>query len=312
MLRTVVITGATGFIGGVLSRKLLERGVSVYGVGRNQRKLAELSSYPGFTAVPLDFENYADLPGYTRGKAIDAFFHLAWQAFGASSDDAEIQLNNVAQSVKSLRMAAELGVGKFVMAGSYYQYKIAPITTERNGTSEEGVKYDSIFGIAKTCAVEMCRNLADKYSIPFTNCYIPKVFGPGDNEASAPVKIVRQLIKNAPVQLTAGDSLDDWVYVEDVAEGIIAAASGGGGGTYYIGNRDLRPFSDIITDMKAALNSDSELVFGSYPDCGHIDYTKLNLDRLYKDTGFECKVDFSVAVRELAVWIGGYECAQYP
>jgi nucleoside-diphosphate-sugar epimerase len=295
-MNTAIITGATGFIGGALCQKLLKDGVKVYGVGRDRARLDGLSQYGDFKAISLDFSEYAALPSLIPERGADIFFHLAWLAGDQLSRDYEIQIANIAGACKAVQSANQLGVKKFLMAGSYYQFKTrkAPVGNRRT--------LDNVFGIAKTCALELCRNMADEMNLPYVSVYIPKIFGCGDRASSAPVKIIQQLLTDAPIKLITGEDLDDWVYIDDLVDGILAAVEGRRG-EYYIGHRNLQAFRDIITEIKTGLHSKSPLLFGEYADNSFIDYTKLDVNALYSDTGFECKADFADAIQKLAKWI---------
>ena len=49
------------------------------------------------------------------------------------------------------------------------------------------------------------------------------------------------------------------------------------------------------------------LEFGYYPDDGYIDYSEIDLNALYQDTGFECKADFDDSIRKTAAWLKSQE-----
>lgn len=297
-MKTAVITGATGFIGNALSKKLLEDGFKVYGIGRDEKKLSELANQREFIPISLDFSQYDKLTDVLKNLRIDYFYHLAWLAGGVYSSDVDIQLANIKVSCDVINIAHKLDVKKFIMAGSYYEYKVSSLVDIAVN------KYDSIFGISKTCASEICRNLAFQYGISYVSVYIPKIFGPGDKPSSAPVKIVKALLANEPVMLTLGENLDDWVYIDDLVRGLIAAAECQKG-RYYIGNRKWKLFKNIINEMKDTLNSSSKLLFGEYKDSSYIDFSKMKLDALYIATGFECTSNFRDSVLKLAEWIKG-------
>ena len=72
-MRSVLVTGATGFLGGALTRRLLGDGVRVVALGRNQEKLRELKSL-GATTLPCDL---ADLSDDMRLDACDVVVHAA-------------------------------------------------------------------------------------------------------------------------------------------------------------------------------------------------------------------------------------------
>jgi nucleoside-diphosphate-sugar epimerase len=299
-MNTAVITGASGFIGRALTKRLLQSGVKVYGVGRNSAKLRQLEQYGDFVSVQLDYSDYPKMAQSVRESEVDAFYHLAWLAFGSSSSSPEIQIANISGACNALYAAKDIHAKKFLMAGSYYEMKLR--RTLQSANQLDSCINDSVFGICKHCAVELLRNLADICKMPYVSVCIPKIFGPGDKHNSAPVIIARKMLANEDVRLTPGDNFDDWVHIDDAAGGIIAAA-GASRGKYYIGHRNLRTFKEIVCEMKSAVRSSSNLLFGEYPDNSFIDFGQIDLNALHSDTGWECEADFADSVRGLARWI---------
>lgn len=293
----MVITGVTGFIGKKLCERLLSKNCIVYGIGRNEKILSELEKNSNFFPIKLDFKEYSRLLDILHDKDIDCVYHFAWLSGGKYSTDIDVQLGNIKASYELSNIISKLKCKKFVFAGSYYEFKVL-----KAPTCDQKKVHDSVFGITKTCATEICRKIVSQQGIGFTNVYIPKIFGPGDKDSSAPVKIIKQLIANQPVRLVEGEYYDDWVYIDDVVEGIIDAANCENG-SYYIGNRVLKKFKEICFDMRQALNSQSELLFGEYEDYSYIDYSQLELDKLHNITGFECKCDFKDSIMKLANFI---------
>ena len=55
--------------------------------------------------------------------------------------------------------------------------------------------------------------------------------------------------------------------------------------------------------MRDIVNPVVDLDFGAFMDKGYIDYSKIDLDRLHLDTGFECKSDFENNIRRTVDWI---------
>ena len=62
-------------------------------------------------------------------------------------------------------------------------------------------------------------------------------------------------------------------------------------------------FRNIISKIRDIIASDIELGFGEYPDAPSVDYSLIDLDALYRDTGFECKADFKESILKTAEWI---------
>ena len=70
-----------------------------------------------------------------------------------------------------------------------------------------------------------------------------------------------------------------------------------------IGNRQLKTFQEIMLDVQDVVCPDADLQFGCYPDDGYIDYSEIDLESLYRKTGFVCKADFRESIRKTAQWL---------
>ena len=68
-MKTAVVTGATGFIGNALTRKLIQEGVFVYAVGRSEKKLESLSRLQNVAVIQARFEEYGSLDEKEIGRA---------------------------------------------------------------------------------------------------------------------------------------------------------------------------------------------------------------------------------------------------
>ena len=124
-MKKVIITGATGFIGGALAKKLMSQGVTVYGVDINKDKLENMKQYGDFVPIIADFSRYHELDVLIGGEGYDAFFHFAWQGvFGNAFKDYELQLNNAKYACDAIMIAKKLNCKKFIMAGTYNEYEI--------------------------------------------------------------------------------------------------------------------------------------------------------------------------------------------
>lgn len=140
--------------------------------------------------------------------------------------------------------------------------------------------------------------------IEFNSVLFTNVFGVGDQSKRSANIIIGQLLSRKSINLISGEHLHDWIYIEDAINGILSVLEDGiSGRNYYVGNRKLRTFRDIIIQVRDVLAPLAELNFGYYEDKAYIDYSQINLEQLYKDTGFECSANFSDSIRQTAKWL---------
>jgi nucleoside-diphosphate-sugar epimerase len=296
-MRKVIITGASGFIGGALARRLLAAGVRVYGVGRDAERLEALREYGDFVPVIADFERYDRLHEMIDERGFDMFWYLAWR--GVSSDtcnDYAVQSDNVRAAGAAATAAAALGCERVGISGSYQQADVA--------IAEDSTLNPILYGVVKKCAADMFKAISYKNNIPCVNLIFPNTFGPGDKPNTAIVSFIRALLAGRPLNLISGERPDDWMPIDDLVDGIIQAVETPRKyADYYVGHRQVTTFKEKLLTMRSVLRSSSELSFGTYPEAYYVDYGAFDLDALYNDTGFEAKTDFAASILQTAAWL---------
>lgn len=300
-MRSAIITGAGGFIGGALTEKLLSMGVHVTAVDIDKTKLAQRFKHPNVSFIEASFEDYPNLHKLIDHSA-DVFYHFAWQGvFGEAFKDYELQLNNTKYSCMALDAAVCLGCTKFVFSATNNEIEIKKYLLSNE---EIQPRYTCIYSTSKLAAEMICKTLACQKRIQYSAGMIAMAFGERNRSQMLPNVLIRQFLKGQSPKLVTGYNLYDMIYIDDIVEAFYRIGeSGKNMKSYYVGHRKLRTFREIVTEIRDILAPDVELRFGEYPDNLDMDYSLVDLDALYHDTGFECKADFRESILKTAEWI---------
>lgn len=138
----------------------------------------------------------------------------------------------------------------------------------------------------------------------FLHVLISNTYGPYDYNFKAVCQFIKKMVNNEPLKLINETDLAEWVYIDDTVNGLIAAGEKGKNlEKYYIGHRKILTFKDYIVSLKKVLNSKSKLDFGAYQEKMGYNYNKLDLEKLYNDTGFECQADFKKSILKTKKWL---------
>lgn len=295
-MKKVIVTGATGFIGSALTKKLLSQGITVYGIDINTEKLSQLCEYRNFVPITAGFSLYEQLEQLIIERNFDCFVHTAWagQLGGSDLYNYSLQNSNVEATCIACDKAAALDVKRFVFCSSSYM----EMYTEETSFA---VNY---YGIAKKASVDFCKAICHKNHIECNIAVLTNTYGIGDRSNKAVNTFLRKLLANEDLDLIDGSKPNDWVYIDDTVAGIIAIAlSAEPNKDYYVGHTEISTFKEKLIAMKRVLNSTSELRFGKYRDDTFVKYENLNIDQLNTDLGFECLTNFEESILKTSEWL---------
>ncbi|MBP0956433.1 MAG: NAD(P)-dependent oxidoreductase [Oscillospiraceae bacterium] len=300
-MKKVIVTGATGFIGGALTKKLLSMGVKVYGIDINAERLEAMKKYGDFVPIVADFTKYANLSEIINESGFDVFFHFAWQGvFGDSFKDYRLQLNNAAYAADAIMAAKSLDCHKFVLAGTYNEYEIENFMRSDSFTP----RYTCIYSTSKMAAELVCKTLAFQNGIEYSAGRICMAYGEGNRSKMLANIVINQLNNKKNPKLIEGNNYYDMIYIDDITDAFIAIAEKGHNlKSYYVGHRKLKIFRELFTEIRDILCPEAELGFGEYKDTVNMDYSLIDLEALYNDTGFECTADFKDSILKTAEWV---------
>ena len=298
----VVVTGATGFIGKYLCLELLNKGITVYGIGRNEAILNELEENKRFKGIRLDFNSYNKMTDIIKDRGFDCFFHLAnYGVNGPDKENYNIQLKNTIIACQMVDAAYTLGCKRYVFAGSVDEFE--------TGNSPDAVfkepTHSQIYGVAKYSAEQIGKTLAKKHNIEYVSVLLALTYGEGNNTNILPNVIIKKSMSHQKIDLIEGNNTFDMIYITDAIEGIVTVAEKGKSmESYYVGHQQLRTFKEIVEEINQILGNNCILDFGKYKDHGvGIDYSSIDRSKLFRDTGYICQAELKESILDTYAWI---------
>ena len=155
-MKSAIVTGANGFIGGAVCRELLEQGVEVTAVVRKKESLMHLAEYNNLNIVEAVLTEYLDIED-KMPHGTDVFYHFAWEgAYGPILGDYKQQIKDIEYTCDAITLASKIGCKKFIMAGTINELELLQFFQAEKNVPRKAC----IYGISKLACDFMCKTLA--------------------------------------------------------------------------------------------------------------------------------------------------------
>ena len=216
-----LVTGATGFIGSHLVRRLAHDGVAVHVLCRdtsNFWRVADLMENLHFHTIGLDDRaGLADLVGAVGPGQI---FHLASATVvaGAAAPSNELVETNLLGTINLIDACDSIDYQSLLCTGDSFEYAPSTEPLRECGLCEP----ESLHGISKLAATLYAKTKSA--GRPIVTMRLFSTYGPGDNPRRLVPRIIAGALQRTPVSLSRPEIARDWIYVDDVVELYLEAA----------------------------------------------------------------------------------------
>jgi len=248
MNKRVLVTGAAGFIGFHLSKRLLDEGSRVvgidnlnayYDVNLKKARLAILKKYDNFTFHKLNISNRRAMEGLFRGSpktetfpvtrhasrvtdSFDTVVHLAAQAgvrYSITNPYAYIE-SNIAGFINILEGCRHHKVKHLVYASSSSVYGA---NTKMPFSIHHNIDHPvSLYAATKKANELMAHTYSSLYKIPTTGLRFFTVYGPWGRPDMALFLFTRAILEGKPIDVfNYGKMQRDFTYIDDIIEGVV-------------------------------------------------------------------------------------------
>ncbi len=246
----IFVTGSTGFIGKHLVRTLANKGFIVHALYRSENKIADIH-HPNIHFFKGDITNTSSLKKAMKG--CEYVFHLAAHAKVWSKQKKAFELINYQGTINVLEAALENQVKKVIFTSTVRVFGPSSGNQPVNESSIRNIPYFSEYERTKGQADKLIIN---KYATKIPVCIVcpTRVFGPGElSESNSVTRLIDLYIRGKFRFLPGnGRSVGNYVYVEDVINGMMLAFEKGRPGERYIlggTNISYREFFLIISGL---------------------------------------------------------------
>jgi UDP-glucuronate 4-epimerase len=322
---TVIVTGAAGFIGFHVAKRLLDRGETVvgidnlnnyYSVALKEARLAQLAPCPGFVFHRADIADRDAVASiFARHKEVNGIIHLAAQAgvrYSLQNPYVYVESNLMGQVVL-LEAARRLeNLACFVYASSSSVYggnKQLPFSvTDRTDTPV------SLYAASKRAGELITQSYCHNYGLACSGLRYFTVYGPWGRPDMAAYLFTDAIMAGRPIDVfNHGQMARDFTYIDDIAAGTIAALdhppqpteAGTRHRLYNLGNHRSENLMEFIATLERLLGRAAEKrLLPLQP--GDVPETFAGIEESRRDLGFEPKVPISEGLRNFVAWYKDY------
>ena len=295
-----IVTGANGFVGSALVKRLIKAGYDVLAIDLSFEK-PRFEVNKQVELLELSIEHINKLPELIDAK-YDIFFHFAWiGSAGPLRTDEKIQTQNALWTVDCLKIASQIGCKKFVCAGTIMEFEVHDVMYSQG--TKPALPY--IYGVGKVLAHELCKPIANQLGIELVWSYITNAYGVGENSPRFINTTLRKIIAHEPLEFTSGVQNYDFVYIDDVAEAFyLLGEKGKANKGYLIGSGDAKPLKEFIKEMCEENSKDNPPLFGNVPYTGvNTPIENFSIKDLQEDCGYSAKVSFKEGTKRNLEWL---------
>lgn len=310
--KNVLVTGATGLVGGHLTEKLLSLGANVV-ITQRSNLLNSYFSMKGLeskvTRANCDIKDYARVFDVVSKYEIEYIFHVAAQPIvnTALVNPRETFETNIMGTVNILEAARHCPNFKGIVVASSdkaYGKKCD------NATETAPMAGDHPYDVSKSCTDLIARTYAKTYNLPVAVSRFGNIYGPGDLNINRIVPgVMRAILKNETLEIRSdGQFIRDYVYVKDVADGYvllmskinenIGEAYNFSTGYNFTVLELIEKISDVVGQKcKYAIKNEQK---------NEIPSQSLNYDKATKTLGWKSNYSFEEGIKETFRWYQEY------
>jgi UDP-glucuronate 4-epimerase len=329
----VLVTGAAGFIGFNVAKRLLARGEEVVGIDAinsyydpalKQARLAHLRTthHNAFHFAQVDFADMPALKAALAPHKFDRVVHLGAQAgvrYSITNPEAYVQSNLVGH-VNMLEICRHAGVANLVYASSSSVYG-------KNTLPEGGFSVDhrvdqpiSLYAATKKADELMSETYAHLFRLPQTGLRFFTVYGPWGRPDMAMWLFADAIMKGKPLDVFGeGNMRRDFTYIDDIVSGIVAcvdnpapddgAVKAGGSVAphrlYNIGNHRSEELMHMIGLIEKSLGKKAVLnLLPMQP--GDVRDTFADITAIQNDLGYHPTTSIDEGVPKFIDWFKAY------
>ena len=262
-----IITGASGFVGANLARRLLGEGHEVHFLLRPEYAPWRIEDLRKDVLIyEVDLLDAERLDQTLRMIRPEVIFHLA--AYGAQASQTDIRhmiQTNIAGTANLVGAALKVGFESFVNTGTSSEYGFKSYAP----SEDKLIEPNSDYAVTKASATLFCQYVAHKHKVNISTLRLYSVYGPYEE----PTRLIPELIlhgQSGTLPPLANPTVaHDFVYIDDVCDAYLLAAGRPGarlGEIYNVGTGTQTSLREVVEIAREVMAIPAQPRWDSMPE----------------------------------------------
>ena len=303
-MKRVLMTGATGFVGANLARRLVNDGHETHLLVRPGWSPWRIEGIrPDVRLVEAGLDDLKRLTAIVARIRPDWIFHLA--VFGAYSHQAGIHQmidTNVVSTINLVEACLRHGFEAFINTGSSSEYGFKDYAPSEQAWLEP----NSHYAVTKAAATLYCRHTAQARQVHLSTLRLYSVYGPFEEPTRLLPALIVNGFENQLPPLVNPTIARDYVFVDDVVDAYIFAAARPGqeiGAVYNVGTGIQTSLGELVASARRILTITAEPIWGSMANRQWDSATWVADSRaIQRALGWQPRYDIESGVGAMAAW----------
>jgi len=305
MNKTILITGATGFVGANLVHFLVKEKVDVHILLRESSNTWRINSI-----LSKLNKYYCDLTDREKTKRLiseikpNIILHLAiYGGYPFQSNSLKMVDTNYIGTINLLEVCIEEGFDCFINTGSSSEYGIK----EKPMKESDLLEPINIYGATKAAATLYCYALAKKYNLPIFTLRLFSPYGYYEEPTRLIPYLIVSMLKNQEIKISSPYAVRDFIFIEDVIEAFLLTIEKKDkilpGTILNVGSGYDTKVIDIFKILKEIINYRKDFDLEGFPrDSDVLQIWRADIEKIQKTLGWNPKYNIEEGLVKTVEW----------
>jgi nucleoside-diphosphate-sugar epimerase len=252
MQNKILLTGATGFLGSHLLKRLIAAGADVVILVRETSNKERINNLEGFSTFTIN-QQLSNINALFEMYHIDTIIHLATE-YGRNVPYSSVLESNVLLPIRLIEAADKNKLNLFVNTDSFF-------------SKFQDYSYLREYIMSKKIFIDYLKTLSD---LQVFNLQLEHIYGEFDSKTKFITSLIERMFVNEKfIELTEGSQKRDFIYVSDVVDAYMTVLTNtkvlGQYVDFEVGTGSSISVKDFVSQIHQIMGSKSELLFGALP-----------------------------------------------